>query len=1153
MKQLLLSNNELPSWLKIFGEQSFDAHNVRPNQTRLLMKKISVRSHALGMKLLFLALLMTCGFGLGKSADCQTLYGSITGTVSDPTGAAVPGATVTATQTETNVSRTETSNGSGSYTLSSLAPGTYRIVITKSGFEGYQAQNMDVKLNEVTRADVTLTIGTAKETVTVSAESAQLQTDRTDVTSEVTSTDLQNLPQPTRTYEGMLGSVAGVGTPSAAGLGTNNPDRSMTIEANGTTTSATDVRVEGVPAPDPWVPFYSTLVPSVEAIETVSMVTGSAEADQTLSSGATINIQLKSGTNHFHGEAYWFHIDNSLTAQPYFAPPGTPLSPNLDNNAGGTVGGPIIRNRLFFFASYEGDFDHTSYINTATVPTAAMLAGDFTATNTLIYDPNTGNPDGTGKTSFLAETGKNAIPVNRINSNIAPLLALISHLTPTNSATSNNFIGVVNTPETLHKIDTKVDWNATNKLRVTGRLNIHPYKVNQLANFAGGQDADSALNVGNTYQNGNTYGTTIAATYVATPHFVIDGSWGFTRSIQNIVPFYDNVKYCASTLGISGTNLSPLPVGGGMCQFNFNGYSGYGYGYPDLKYNDPQFSYTGNASWAKGNHTIKFGTNINQQHMNHNENSTDALNFNGNATVLNGGPLANQYNSYAAFLLGLPDHWQNSFQPFTISRLRSWQYSFYVKDTWQVNKKLTANFGTGWAYLPIATHGSYGLENYIQSTNVYEVCGYGGIPKNCGINVGKGLWSPSLGLAYRIFSSWVIRSGFSIAAEQFNISRDLIYNYPEDIGYSANALNPYVAVGSLSTGIPTIPVPDYQAGIIPLPSGASFYTLPHNIVHGYVESYNLTVQKQIRTWLAQVGFVGNSAIHQHQRYDINYGTVGGGVPSQQLYAALGTSAQEIGILPYGHTHYDALQATLERRFANGFQLRSTYTYSKVIGLCCDSNGFGQLGTPIPQYQRLNYVVLSFDQRHVFNLSGIAQSPFGKGKQFLHNGVGAAVLGNWQLGAVLTMYSGSPFSVGADGSSLNAPGSSQRADQVKSYVAINGGTQEYFDITAFQPVTAVRFGTAPYNSLVGPGAINLDSSVFRTFQLPGHLATQFRIESFNTTNTPHFGDPGSTVSSVQYDASGNIVNPNGFGQITGTNPGGRYVDERYFRVGLKITF
>jgi hypothetical protein len=207
--------------------------------------------------------------------------------------------------------------------------------------------------------------------------------------------------------------------------------------------------------------------------------------------------------------------------------------------------------------------------------------------------------------------------------------------------------------------------------------------------------------------------------------------------------------------------------------------------------------------------------------------------------------------------------------------------------------------------------------------------------------------------------------------------------------------------------------------------------------------------------------------------------------------------------------------------------------------------------------RLNYAPMGSDQRQIFNLSGIAQSPFGKGKKYVQTGAGAAVLGGWQLGAVAFIHSGFPFGIGAPGNSLNAPGSNQRADQVKPHVAIKGGTQEYFDVTAYAEVNAARFGTSGDNSVYGPGAKNVDASLFRTFTLPEHISAQFRIESMNLTNTPHFANPGTWLGSVSaFNPDGTIAagaNLNGFGQITGTSANSRPADQRYFRLGMKILF
>jgi hypothetical protein len=313
------------------------------------------------------------------------------------------------------------------------------------------------------------------------------------------------------------------------------------------------------------------------------------------------------------------------------------------------------------------------------------------------------------------------------------------------------------------------------------------------------------------------------------------------------------------------------------------------------------------------------------------------------------------------------------------------------------------------------------------------------------------------------------------------------------------------------------------------------------------------VQRSFGTLVTQAGYVGTHTLHQHTRYDINYGQVGGAVPSENLYQLDRISSPEYEILPYERMHYDSLQASLERRFTNKVQLRASYTFSKWLGTCCETNGDGAPEIAIPQYWNLNYALEPGDITHNFVLSAIAELPFGKGQAFLNSGFGSLILGGWQVNGLLTSHSGTPFSVTADGSSLNAPGSTQRADLVKQSVAIPAQVNEYFDPTAFAPVTQARFGTAGFDLLRGPGATNLDLSIFRTFQLAERWRLQFRAEAFNFSNTPHFSNPASNIGVVQYGANGQISNLNGFDQITSTNPGSRLVDERYLRIGAKIVF
>jgi hypothetical protein len=1104
--------------------------------------------------------------GIGQ-IQAQVLYGSIVGNVTDPTGAVVVGADVTATQVATNHTMTGKSNESGIYTLSNVPAGAYTIMISKAGFKKSQAQNVNVPFNAVVRVDAQLTIGASKEEVTVNADAAQLQTDRADVNQEISKQELLDVPQPTRTYQGILATVAGVLPPgiSAGGtVGTNNVDRSMSIQSNGTSQAATDVRIEGVSAFQPWVPYRSSLTPSVEAIDTVSMVTGSADASQVLSSGATINIQLKSGTNQFHGEAYEYHMDNLWAAKPFFN--SGPLAKNIDNNWGFTLGGPILKNKLFFFGSYEYDFTDTALVQNLTVPTPALLTGDFTDNSvacagtgsspacTTLYDPTTGNPDGSGKLSFIQEYGSNKIPAGMISNQVKPLLALMSSYayTPGSPLPSGNGVTaytsnkqvVISKPQLLQKIDTKFDWDATKKLRITGRYNYHPYSLQ-----APTSGPFTLFNITTGHSYGNTTAATVAATYLAKQNLVIDGSWGFTRSNEYLVPPYDNVKYGASTLGIPGVNLQDLPAGGGIPNFAFSGFTGLGYNYPYLHYSDPVFSYAGNVTFTHGSNTLKFGVVVDQEHLNHVENSPDNLTFGGNATIVKGGAAASEFNSFADFLLGNPSAWTNNRELFGHSNFRMSQWSAYLTNTQQLGPKLTLSYGTSWAYFPVGTHGSYGPENFNLSSNVYEVCGFGGVSKTCGITSSWALLGPHVGAAYRISPTLVVRAGASIAPEQFNMGAASMYNYPENLSFSASAPNGFVPVGSLSTGPNVLPAPNYQAGVIPLPKGASVITLPQRIKRGYTNSWNLTLEKQLGPWLFQAGYVGNTAVDIHNRYNINYAQLGQGIQSGFMYKYNGSTNTVNAILPYGHTNYNSLQATVQKRFSQGYTIRAAYTWSKWLGLCCDTNGSQALNTPIPQYQRLNYTYMPGDRKGDLAITGTAESPFGKGKQWVKSGPGALILGGWQLNASQIILTGTPFGIGMISSPLfNTPGSTQKADLAAGVTHPKvhpGNINAYYNVSDFAPVNAPRFGTSTYNMLRAPGAANLDASLFRSFDFRERYKLQLRIEDFNVTNTPHFAAPTYSYADTAYQSLE--------GKILATAPISRVTDSRYFRFGAKLMF
>ncbi|WP_162180000.1 TonB-dependent receptor [Bryobacter aggregatus] len=1072
----------------------------------------------------------------------QVLSGSLVGNVTDSSGAAVAGAIVKITEGATGQTRELEANSSGTYTISTIPPGTYTVSIAKAGFRSHVASSVIVRLNTVVRVDAVLEVGAVSDSVEISAQTAILQTDKADVHSDISSTSLQNIPQPTRTYQGMLALLPGIAPPSASSGGTNNPSKSMQITANGTSRSGTNFRIEGVSATNPWVQFFSSYVPSVEAIETVNVVTTSPDAEQGLAGGASVNVQLKSGTNNLHGSLYAYHINSATKARPFFMPASQGIPKLVNNDVGATLGGPFIKNKLFFFASYEADLIRQGSAQLTTVPTNDIRRGIMTASPNEIYDPASLDLNGK-RTPFPNKT----IPASRISPIVNKLVALVPQPNIAGALVSNYY---VNTPilYDLHKLDTKFDWNTTSKLRVVGRFARQPY--NNVQNTIFGEILGGSPNY---IQNGSTIAPSGTVTYVASPNIVVDGTFGLQLVDQTLFPPGTDKKYGSDYLGIPGTNLGATPLYGGMPQFSVSTYSGYGYSYTPLQYKQKTFQYTGNVSWIKGSHNIRFGVDLNRQHMDHFEIAPTNFTFNGNVTSLPGGVGPNQFNSYGDFLLGLPVSYTNSRQTVPMITLRSWQQSLYIRDQWQATRKLTLSLGLRWEHYPVPTRADRGIERFDLKTNQYLICGVGPIPRDCGIKVSKLLFAPRVGIAYRPTESTVIRLGYALSPEQINMARDGISNYPVRVDYSATGVDSFTPVGTLAAGIPEIASPDISKGVIPLPPGASFSTNDEKYVRGYVQSANLTIQKTLPSnFVLSAGYVGTKTIHQHTRYNVNYGQVGGGAVSQPYYK-LGITAAARVILPIVSMSYHSFQTTLDRRFSNGITFQASYTRSKWMGMCCSESGDGEPAIPIPEYRFLTRSLMPADRPNNLRISMLAELPFGKGKHFAQSSFASAILGGWRVNGVFSQYSGTPFSVSASGASLNAPGSTQRADQVKANVAINGSIASYFDPLAFAPVTAVRFGTAGYNSLRGPGVVNFDASIFRDFKITERFTAQIRAEALNATNTPHFSNPGANVSNLQLNPDGSVRNLGGFTQITSVSAPSRLTDERYFRFGFRLGF
>ena len=1135
---------------------------------------------------------------LAPASNAQVLYGTLTGNVTDSSGAAIPGATVTITHKETGRAREGVTDASGSYDFPTVVAGTYAVKISKTGFKTTTKDNLTVTLNTTTRADLSVEVGQVSETVVITAEAAQLKTDRAEVSSELTNKPLQNLPVALgRNYQNLFRTLPGITPPENAHSIPSNPSRSLVFNVNGASRSSNNTRIDGASATNIWLPHVTAYVPALESIETVNVVTNSFDAEQGLAGGAAINVQIKSGTNSFHASGFEFHNNQHLNARNFFLP----LLPNgtlrnkgkvVYNQYGGTFGGPILKDKLFFFTSYENTKDRrNAERSNLTVPTAAIRTGDFRGTGVNIYDPFDAQGNAVANQAnrqIVSCNGvQNVLCANRINPITAKLIALVPlpNATGANPETNNYFASA---PFIFDRwtIDNKVNWNATSKFNMFGRYSqLHFFTFNQptFGNVLQG----APINGGNPGTGrGNTYVLSAGGVYTLSSHFILDGHFGFVRQ-QTGVAQPDIDKKTSDILGVPvpGTN-GPNSYEGGLALFNVAGYERYGQTETYMPYyrSDDQFQYVANANWLRGKHNIRFGSDLYLQSLNHTQPETTGTSYGarggfdfGNGPTRTPSVSGTQFHSWATFLLGLPTslgRLSENVAPYTT---RNKAFSFYARDQWQVTPKLTVSYGTRYEYFPIPTREDRGLERYNIRTNMIEIGGVGSIPTDLGVKVSKRLFAPRLGFAWRPSDKLVIRAGYGISNDPYALARAMRTNHPiltnlvvpsDNFFWVRNAANALVA-NRFSEGIPAVPVVGVGNGIIEAPTNVTVVTLPDRFDRGYIQSWNLAVQRELKWgFTGEVAYVGTRQIKQLGFAELNWSPINGGQAGRQFNtAAFKRTAQVQLVSPVGNSHYDALQTRLDRRFKDFYQLNINYTWSKSITTAGVPDSDNGLRINIPQYFNLNRSLSNFDRTHNVQISNITELPFGKGRKWLSGGgVASKLAGGWQINNIISFLSGQPFSVTADGATLNAPESSQRADLVNSNVSKAGriGTgNSYFDPAAFaDPVrrlgsTQFGFGTAGWNLLRGPGISGWDFGLFRQFQITEKVTMQFRAESFNFTNTPKFNNPGGNVSAPTRDANGNILTTasgaprlNGYTEITGTRAD---FPERQFRFGLRIGF
>lgn len=1099
----------------------------------------------------------------------QILYGSLTGNVTDASDAAVPNANVSISNKQTGASRSTVTNDSGAYNIPTLQPGLYTVKITKDGFRTIVQDNVEILVNSTARVDLKLQLGQVAETISVEANAAALQTDRAEVKAEITSKTLTELPVTNgRNYQALFITIPGISPPATPHSVPSNPSRAMSWSTNGNNTASNNTRIDGASATNVWLPHIASYVPALESIDTVNIVTNTFDAEQGLAGGAAVNVTIRSGTNDLHGALFHFHQGNWSQARNFFLPANQDNPKYVSNQWGGRLGGAIIKNKLFYFGSYENSTDRRFAGALQTVPTAAMRLGNLSASTLAVYDPMTGAANGEGRQPFPG----NIIPTSRIH----PTAALLMQRLPqennpaANGIPSANYFSLGEAAFDRQTVDSKFNYNINDRWTSYARLSY--LKFDLTAPTAFGEIGGPPIAFGNPGQGfGTTWSGTLATTYTFKPTFIIDAYYGYTLMDTNIEQPGLGPNRGRDELKIPGTNGTRY-FESGYPGFGIGGFTAFGSTETYMPYyrNDPQSQYVANANWTKGSHNIRFGMDLYFLALNHtqpefagaNGGASGRLNFGQGPTQLrlaNGNVQGgNQFNSMGTYLLGLVDGGGRILQVPDIYRTRTSMLSFYVRDQWQVSRKLTLSYGTRMESFPFPQRDNRGMERYDFGTNEIMVCGVGSVPSDCGTKQKTLYFSPRLGIAYRMTEKTVIRTGFGVNWDPWNLARPLRTNYP--ILAAFNLAPPALGYATtLSQGLPSLPEPVVGSnGRISIPTNYAVNTTGDEFQRSYILNYNFIVQRDLgKNWTGQVGYVASRAVRVSGRLNLNAGQViGADQAGQPLFPRFGRAVETSLIGPMGDNNYHSMQSTLTKRFSGGLQMNATYTWSKAMGWCCNEDNNGGPLVPALAYTSLNYVPLNFDRTHNFNLSATYELPFGKGKRWsMRNNFANAVLGGWQLNTLTSYQSGSPVRVTSDGGSLRLPGSTQRADQVKQEVAVLGGIGRgvaYYDPFAFARVTEPRFGTAGFNSLRGPGFFNSDLGLFKGFQVKERWNVQFRAEYFNWTNTPKFANPSSGINNLLTNADGSFRG--GVFEVTGTNAGGREPNgDRMLRLGLKVSF
>jgi hypothetical protein len=1062
-----------------------------------------------------LGLILAAGL-LPASLVAQAVTGTILGSVTDTSGAAVPGTTVTLTNAGTGLVRVVVTDSNGEYTVPSLPTGLYRLAAELPGFKTAMLSDIQLGVDQRLRFNISLEVGTVSETVTVSGTSPLVQISSSELGTTVQEEQIRTLPLNGRNFVNLTRTVPGVvrGIPGANidGAGSLAWRASASFSANGQRPRDNNYMLDGVDNNETWLQTV-VLFPSVDALDEFKLQTSTYSAEFGRSLGGVVNLQIKSGTNAMHGSLFEFMRNDALDANNFFNNrAGRPKPPFSQHQYGGTIGGPILKDKTFYFFDYQGYRVNQGATYLSTVPSARMRAGDFSEINRVIYDPLTGQP-------FPG----NVIPGNRFDPasrNIVSQLIPEANTAGTRSATGQTINNYLINP-TLERQDNQIDLKVDHMLATSNRFfTRYSYQKTHRVLPATLPHGDAGFTFGAGEGDIKAQGLAFNDTHTFNANWLNEFRFGWS-SIKFFMTPIDYGANVAQSVGIPGINLGETTSAMSQLMFNNGGMRNLGANSNQpLITNQNDFQIFNNVTRVAGRHTLKAGgsyTHRSREILNA-DTIVGRFDFNQNLTSNCGGitsgctVLPNTGFDVASFLLGYASNASRTlFDPGTYTELRP-EFAAYFQDDFRLTSRLTINAGLRWdMYVPWVEENDK-QSNFDISTGRFVVASESATIN--GVEVGRYLqtysktdFGPRLGFAYDLTGDGrtIIRGGYG-----------LFWNFTPGGTSSSKAQNqPFLQAQANTTNFGTnvrlsngLPAPPGVNPNVP-PGGSTRSAFLTDFRDAHAHNFNVNMQRQFgRNYMVEAAYSGARTNNAALKIDLNQAPPRVGVTDQNVnrpFAAVSPALRTVGALSStGYVEYNGLLLKFQRRSANHISFMNSYTFGRAIDLNSDNDGTVTL-TDIfnPEYNR---GPADYDVTHTFSSNWIYEIPWAADRAW----------GGWQVSGILYLRSGLPINITQSQSMLSTGITNNRPNTICDPVLSDSSIDRFFNAACFQQVadTTGTFGATGRNSVRGPGQFNVDMSMIKNTRI-GPVQSELRLEIFNLLNNPQFANPNGQLGNSQF--------------------------------------